>query len=68
MTIRLNRAFAALLAIVLACLFLMPATAFAEERTVAMENHTVGQSQKTIVSDICIGDVDSPEAGKQLDN
>ena len=68
MTKNTNKTFVVLLTLVLACLILAPATAFAEERAVSVNNLTTTQGQKTIVSDIRIGGVDAPEAGKQLDD
>ena len=65
---RTNRAIAALLAFVVACLIMAPAAAFAEERAVEVENHTVAQDWKATVSDIHIGGVDTPAAGTQLDD
>lgn len=65
---RANRAFAALLAFVLGCLIMAPAAAFAEDRAVEVENHTIAQGWKAAVSDIRIGGVDAPAAGTQLDD
>ena len=67
MTGKPRKAFAALLAFVLACLIMTPAAAFAEKNAVEVENHTIAQDGKATVSDIRIGGVDAPTAGTQLD-
>ena len=62
-----RKAFAALLAFVLAFLLMAPTAALAEERAVDIENHTAVQDQKATVNDIRIGGVHAPAAGTQLD-
>ena len=57
-----------LLAVILSLQTLVPAAAFADERSVQVDNHTASREQVQTVSDLKIDGVTAPKPGAQLDD
>ncbi len=65
---RIGKRIAALfISLVLALQVTLPSVAFAEQRSVELDNHTTQSDQTTLISDIVIGGVEKPIAGTALD-
>ena len=65
---RINKTIAVFIALVFALQVTLPSVAFADQRTVDVENHTVQTDQTTLVVDITIDNIDKPAAGVILDD
>ncbi|MDO4797646.1 MAG: hypothetical protein Q4A01_06470 [Coriobacteriales bacterium] len=65
---RLNRLMAVFVTLALALQGIMPAVAYAEQRKVEVENHTLSAGQTKLLTNIFIDDVDAPTPGTTLDN
>ena len=64
---KLTRFLSVFMSFVLAASFALPATAFAAEKEVRLDNHTAAEAA-TVVSGIAIDGVDAPQPGSPLDD
>ena len=65
---RFNKIIAVFIALAFALQVTLPPVAFADQRTVDLDNHTVQTDQTTLVADITIDNIDKPVAGVAFDN
>ena len=65
---RFNKLVALFIAFAFALQVTLPSVAFADQRTVDLDNHTVQTDQTALVADITIDNIDKPTAGIALDD